>query len=134
MLDRGAQRNTGAERVSHDISLLDAEVLDDAGDIVSHRLVSHRAVEGQGVAMRLQVDGDDLVAFSQQGDVGAEHVHGGEPAMQQDDRFALAIDGIIDLDAVDGGVTGLGWSWEHGGSFLVLSKGRCQHERGGRCD
>jgi hypothetical protein len=57
--------------------------------------------------MPLQVDGDDLVAFGQQGDIRPEHVDRGKSAMQQDERIALAVDGLIHIVAVDGGVTGL---------------------------
>ena len=59
MLDRRAQRDVAAERVAHHVGLRQAEVLDERGDVVGHRLRAQRAVGVGRVAVALQIDGDD---------------------------------------------------------------------------
>src|SRR3989442_12276693 len=50
--------------------------------------------------MPLQVDGDDLPAFGERREVGAEHLDRSETAVQQDERSAGAVGLVIELDAV----------------------------------
>src|SRR5438445_678117 len=48
----------------------------------------------------LQIDGDELPAFGERREVGAEHLDRSETAMQQDERSAGSVGLVIELDAV----------------------------------
>ena len=68
-------------------------------------------------------------------DVRAEHLDGAEAAVDQDQRVALAVGLVPDLDAVDVGVAGLGRGGQcghlHGG--LLGDSGEGSRDRDCRC-
>ena len=100
VLDRRPQRHAAAEREPHDRGALVPEGADQRRDVVGHRLEPHRAVDGRRAAVRLEVDPDDLPPGGEQVDVRAEHLDRPEPAVQQDQRLALADDPVAELDPV----------------------------------
>jgi len=55
MLDGGAQGDARSQRVTHDVGLLDPEVLHQRGDIAGQGLVSHGAVDIGGAPVGLQI-------------------------------------------------------------------------------
>jgi hypothetical protein len=63
--------NLPAERVAHDVGPLEAEVVEQPGDVVGHELGTQRPVDVGGPAVTLQVDGDDAPAAASSGSIGA---------------------------------------------------------------
>jgi hypothetical protein len=49
----------------------------------------------------LKVDADDLVSFSEQVDIRAEHLEGTESAVEKDERLSLPEYLVAELDSVD---------------------------------
>ena len=107
MLDRHAEGDAAAQRIAHDVDLVVAERLDDISHVVAHRLQGERPVAERGAAMTLQVDGDDGAVLGKLGQDRREHVRGAKTAMQQKQRLALAVDGVIVVQAVDRQQAGL---------------------------
>jgi hypothetical protein len=56
--------------------------------------------------VRLEIDTDHRVVGGERGDVRAEDFDRAKAAVEEDERLALAIGLVPDLDAVDVGVTG----------------------------
>src|SRR5258706_11057 len=106
MPERDLQTNPATKRKAHDVGVLEAEVLDEYGDIVGHRLEAQRPVDVGGAPVALQVDGDDLPPSGKNGQDRVEHGHADHAAMEQYHRIAVAPDLVVELEAVDGRVTG----------------------------
>ena len=104
MLDRGPQRRRGAERVAHHVSLSQAEVPDEGGDVVAQRLEAHRAVHVRGAAVALQVDRYHPAPAGQHRQDRGVRLARGVAAVQQDERLARAVLFVVQGDAVDVGV------------------------------
>ncbi len=129
MVDRHAQGDAGAQRIAHDIGPLVPEIADEFGDIGRKRFPTHRPVEGQRMAVCLELHADHLPAFGQRREHRAEHLCRLQPAMEKDERLTRPIDGVIDFDAVDRGVAGLGRCGQH---CLALHGRRCGLGENGR--
>jgi len=107
VLDRGPQSRRGAEGVTHHVRLgrrAQAEVPDERGDVVAHRLEAQRAVHVRGAAVPLQVDRDHPAAAGQQRHDRGEHLAAAVPAVQQDEWLAGAVLFVVQADAVHLGV------------------------------
>ncbi len=134
IIDGQAQGGAPTEGIAHHVGLFETEILDQLGHVGRHVRKGHRAVERQGASVPLQIDADHLPAFGEGRQYGSEHFDGIEAAMQQDERFAFAVNLIIDFDAVDRGVAGFRRG-RHGGLLIALSDGRCDRKGHGRgCD
>jgi len=105
MLDRGAQGGPAAEGVAHHVGLREAQVPDEPGDVIAHRLEAHRPIDVRGAAVRLQVDRDHPAALGQHRQDRGVHLARAEPAVQQDERPARAVLFVVQGYAVDVGVT-----------------------------
>jgi hypothetical protein len=82
-------------------------VSDQGRYVVGHRLVGHGTVYVGGVAVRLEVDGDDLSALGKLLQVRAEHLARSYAAVEQDQRFSVAVYLVVQLYVVYWGVSGL---------------------------
>jgi len=103
-----------AQRITHDIGLLISERFDEFGNIGGHGFEAHGSTQRSGAAMRLQVDANDLAVLRKRLDVGTEHLDRSEAAVEEDQRIAITIGLIPDLDVVDLGEAGFCGSWELG--------------------
>ena len=70
------------------------------------------------MAMALRLDGDHPARGGKAGEHRAERLDGHQPAMQEDERGALAIGGVVDLAAGDGDIAGCGCGGHGSGSLL----------------
>ena len=80
------------------------EMLHQRRDVVGHLLVAEGAVDIGGVAVALQLDGDDLVVLGQGGEDRPPQVDRPKGAMEQDQRLTAAVDLVVHLQPVDRGV------------------------------
>jgi uncharacterized protein YndB with AHSA1/START domain len=94
-------------------------------DVREPELLSYRNAPGDP-----KLDGDYLATLGERRQHRAEHLDRHEAAMQQHQRFAAAVDLVIELDIVDRGVAGLRTGGGHG-CLLCLSLGR--EGRFGQC-
>ena len=102
-------RHARTQRVAHDVGLAELEVGDQRRDVVGHQGGIQRAVADQGsAAVAVQVHRNHLPPFGQPGKVGAVHLDGTQPAVEQDQRLAGAMNLIVEVHAVDIGVAALG--------------------------
>ena len=104
MPHRSLQGHACSERISYKVGLLDVEVFHERGNIICHRFVGDRAVDVGGTPVRLQIDRDDLARFREQGHEITEHRHRSQTAMQQDERLTRALDLVVQLEPIHGGV------------------------------
>ena len=111
VVDTEPQRGRTAHRIANHVGFVVAEPFDQLGDVGRHVLEGHRAFEGQGAAVPLEIDADHLARLGEFGQHRAEHLDGAEAAMQQHQRFAAAVQLVIELDAVDGRVAGGTGEW-----------------------
>ena len=102
MPDGRAQRDAAAHRVTHYIGLFDPEMLHQRGNIVRHGFEAERPVDIGGVSVALQIHGDHAAASREQRQILAEHLTGPQRAMDQDQRFSLAVEFVIEIEAVTG--------------------------------
>src|SRR5207249_5714819 len=86
--------------VAHDVGSLELQMPDEGRDVARHELRADRPIDVGCSAVALQVDADDLTAFRERREVGAEHLDGAETAVQQDQRPARAVDLVVELDVV----------------------------------
>jgi hypothetical protein len=91
MLDRRAQSDHPAQRVAHDVGLLEAEVLDQCRHVVGHRLGPERSVDVRRVAVALELDGDHAPAGRKRRQHRRPQLGRAEAAVQQHERFAGAV-------------------------------------------
>src|SRR5206468_10385091 len=85
---------------AHDVGPLELQMRDEGRDLVRHQLRADRPIDVGGSAVALHIDADDLPAFCERREVGAEHLYGAETAVQQDHRPARAVDLGVESDAV----------------------------------
>ena len=100
MLDGHADRRVASMRVPGDVGLRDLQVPQYRGDVVTVPLVAHRRRPQGRAAVPFEVDGDDLALARQRTD-GVRH-RGAvpEPARQHHDRLALAVDLVVEAQAL----------------------------------
>jgi hypothetical protein len=79
---RGVQRHAATERVADDVRPVDAEVVDQRGDVVGHQPHVDGSIDVRRAPVSLQVESDDLVALGQQGQDRPEHLARPEPAVK----------------------------------------------------
>ena len=127
VVDRRLERDAAAERVADEVGLVEPEVVDEGGDVVAHRDDAQRPVDVGGPPVALEVGGDDPVPGGELVDHWPEHLARPEPAVEQDERPATAVDLVVQVDAVDVGVgagaLGLGGPFGHG-HVEILRVGR----------
>ena len=105
MPDGGLERDAAAERVAHDVGLLEPQVPDQRRDVVGHEPDVDRPVDVGGSAVSLEIDCDHLALSGECRQERPEHLTGPEPAMEQDRGSPLAVDVVVEADPVDVGVT-----------------------------
>ena len=104
MPDRRVERHPAAERVAHDVRLVEPEVVDEGGDVVGHEPHVDRPIDVGGTAVTLHVGRDDLVALRKGRQDRPEHLARPEPAVQQDHRPPGPVRLVVQVDAVDLGI------------------------------
>ena len=129
MLDGKPERGAAPEGVAHDVHLLVAERVQDHRQIIADVHQVDRPVAEGGAAVSLQVYTDHLMLGRQRTQVRAEHLDLTQSAMQQQERLALSINGVVVIDAIGGhmaGLRGRGQGAFHGRrvSGLCLGVGR----------
>ncbi|HET6918042.1 MAG TPA: hypothetical protein VFI46_01110 [Jiangellaceae bacterium] len=82
VLRRCVQRHPTAERVTHQVRLVEPEVGGERRDVIGHQPHVNRSIDVCGAAVPLQVDGDDLVALRQCRNDRPEHFTRPKPAVQ----------------------------------------------------
>ena len=95
---------------------------------------SDLAIAQRRAAVALQIDADHLPALRELGQVGAEHLDLAQAAMKEQQRLALAIDGVVVVHAVDRGMAalgGLGRCGLHGRLLLGCVNDRRSRKAGG---
>ena len=102
---RGEERDAAAERVADEVGLLEPEVVDEGRDVVGHEPDVDRPIDVGGAAVPLEVDRDDLVALGQRREDRPEHLARAEPAVEQDQRPPGPVGLVVEVDAVDLGVS-----------------------------
>lgn len=70
-------------------------MMDQGGNIISHKFEAQRAVNVSCVTMTLQFNGNDLIGLSQQWQNLAKHAVYTQATMQQNQGVALAVNLII---------------------------------------
>jgi hypothetical protein len=118
--DGQLQPGVGPLAVPDDVRLLDAEVVHQGGDVVGERLEAEEAVDAGGVAVTLQLDGDDSVVLRQAGKHRAPQVDRAEGAVDEEQRGTVAVDLVVHLETVDWGVAALGRHARHRSSRAIL--------------
>src|SRR5690606_26302316 len=78
----------------------EAEVPDQGGDVVRHRLRPDGTVDVGCPAVALQVHRDQPAAGGERGEVGPEHLDGAKAPVQEDERPAGAAVLVVEPDAV----------------------------------
>jgi hypothetical protein len=71
-------------------------------DVVAHRGEAPRPVRVRGTAVALHLHRDHLPRLRQWLDPPLHFADRGQPSMDQHKRFALAVDLVIELDAIHG--------------------------------
>ena len=137
MANGGVERDAAAQRVAHEVRLLEPEVLDEGRDVVGHQLDADRPVDVRRPPMPLQVDGDHLVALGERRQDRPEHLAGPEPAVEQDQGPPRAMRLVVEADPIDVGIPpgafGLGGPFGGHGSAPVMGGWwlRYSSDRGG---
>src|SRR5262245_21926398 len=90
-----------------DRSLWNFEEIHQCNDVLRHQVIAVWPGVAGAAAMAAAVHDDDAVLRLERLDLLAPVIRIGEPAMQQDDRPALAKAGVPDLDPVDRGEAAL---------------------------
>ncbi len=104
MLDGEAERDASAERVAEDIDLLVAKAVEDCRRVIALIDDADRALAKLGAAVTVEIDRDHLARLRERWQYRAEHLDRSEPAVQQEERLALAANLVVVADAIDGHV------------------------------
>src|SRR6202035_2508788 len=88
-------------REAKQVGFFESEMLDEAGDIVSHVLKTERAIREGCASMPIQIDTNDLVLLSKRGRKSREHLKGAKAAVKHDQRLASSMNLIVQVDSVD---------------------------------
>ena len=126
------QGDPATQRITHNVGLLDPEILNQPGNVVGHCLETQRPVDIGRVSVTLQFNSDDLPFLGEGLQVRPEHGDTDDSTMQQDQRFSGPANFVVKLEPVYGGVAG----FHRCRTVLGESKGRCcQNDPGeGGCD
>ena len=109
VLDGSPQAGVGTERVSQEIGLFQAEVLDHAGHIVTEGFVAEGSVDVTRVSVTLQLYRDDSSAPGELIDEFAQHADQTEASVHDDKRRTAAPEALsVDLHPIDGRVALVG--------------------------
>jgi hypothetical protein len=76
---------------------------------IAHRGEAHRPVRIRGAAVALHLDSDHLARLRQRLHPSLHLADCRQPAMDQNQRFALAVDLVIEIDAVHVSVAAARW-------------------------
>jgi len=92
MLEGELQRRAAAERIAHDVHLAQTELLHDDGEVATDvDEVDLLARAERGMAVPVQVDADHSAARGELRERGTEHAGREQPAVEQQQRLALAV-------------------------------------------
>ena len=102
MMHRDVEADDPAVAPADDRGLLDFKEIHQPDHIRGHQIVAVRPLVAGAAAVTAAVHDDNAIARLQRAHLMAPVIRVGEPAMQQDDRLAVAEGGVPQLDAVDG--------------------------------
>jgi hypothetical protein len=77
------------------------------GEIVAHVDRADLAIAEIGAAVPVHVDADHFAMLGERGEIRAEHLDLAQAAMNQHQRLAFAVNGVVVIHAVDGHVAAL---------------------------
>ncbi len=100
MPNPGADRIGAAERMADQVGSRNLEIVQQRCDIIAHRGEAHRPVRIRGAAVALHLDSDHRARLRQRLHPSLYLADCRQPARDQSERFALAVDLVIELDAV----------------------------------
>src|SRR5258705_11756475 len=100
MLDRRADCTSAAERMADQVGFRNPEMVEQRRDVVAHCDEGHRPVRVRRAAVALHLHRDHLPYLRQRLYPSLHLADRRQPAMDQHQRFALAVDLVIELDAV----------------------------------
>jgi hypothetical protein len=100
MLDCRADRTCAAERMADQVGLRDLERVEQRRDVVAHHGERHRSVRVRGTAVALHLNCDHWPRLRQRLHPALHLADRGQPSMEQNQRFALAVDLVIEVDAI----------------------------------
>ena len=105
MPSRDFQADAAAEAVPEEVGLLDAELPEQRHDVIGEGRWRHLSVDVSGVSVALHLDGDDPVGLSQGRDHRSEALADRKrTSVQEHERRAAAVDLVVHLEPVNGGV------------------------------
>src|SRR5690606_11577547 len=105
MTDRGLERDIRAARIPHHAGLFDAEVAHHRGDVVGKDRERPRLVAVRTQTMASGVYRHDPVRPGHLRQRRTEHLRRRYAAVQHDEGWTVAVDFVVELDAVDVGMT-----------------------------
>jgi len=107
VVDGELERGCRSHAVPEDVGAVNAEVVEQRGDVTGQGGRRDGALDVRGAAVALQLDADDGVAAGEGRDEGGEvQVDGEHPAVQQHEWGAVAVFLVVQVQAVDVGVAG----------------------------
>ena len=104
MPQREVDPDDAAVAPAHDVRLRDLENVHQRHDVVGHQVVAVRPRVAGAAAVAAAVHQDDGVTRRHRRNLIAPVVGVGQAAVQEDHRRALAVDRVVDIDAVDLGL------------------------------
>jgi len=108
VVDGELERGCRSHAVPEDVGAVNAEVVEQSGDVTGQGGRRDGALDVRSAAVALQLDADDGVAAGEGRDEGGEvQVDGEHPAVQQHEWGAVAVFLVVQVQAVDVGVAGL---------------------------
>ena len=95
-----ADRTGAAERIADRVGSRNLEIAQQRCEVIAHRGEAHRPVRIRGAAVALHLDSDHRARLSRTLHPSLYLADCRQPARDQNQRFALAVDLVIELDAV----------------------------------
>src|SRR4029078_190935 len=98
------QRDAAAHRVPNDVYPIELEIPNERRDVVGHELHTERPADVGRAHVTLEIQSQELPSRRERRKIPAEHLDGAESAVEQNEGTALAMDLVVEFDAVDLGV------------------------------
>ena len=95
-----ADRTGAAERIADQVGSRNLEIVQQRCEVIAHRGEAHRPVRIRGAAVALHLDSDHRARLRRPLHPSLYLADCRQPARDQNQRFALAVDLVIELDAV----------------------------------